>query len=178
LAEDADAIVENVLTRCVQNRAGEVHCGEPSSLRPEVPVPLCPLPTTPIELAPYGGGHVAKVRARALERSARGVSEKASKWLPKADVDELVRLASDRATFVGPDVRCFEPRHEFVLYDTANHEVARLSLCFECRKLVGDPVPVAAIVGPGASPESLSDEALERLRGICERAGFPYCRTP
>jgi hypothetical protein len=98
--------------------------------------------------------------------------------LSAAQRGELLALLSDRKSFEGPDVRCFDPHHAFVFYDVAGNPTSWLSVCFECRKLAASaPIP-AAIMGGSSFPGALSDEALGRLEVLVDALGLPRAAPP
>lgn len=159
---------------CTRLRDGQVRCADATD-----PWPLaaqCNADAQPLALPPYAP-RTASILGFATEHGGRPGEPATGKKLSTSDQKALLDLLGSRETFQGPDVRCFEPRHTFVMLDQKGTQVASVEVCFECHKMAPTPIPVAAIVGQSASTSQLSKGAYDTLALICRSTGLQGCPT-
>lgn len=94
--------------------------------------------------------------------------------LSETQTKTLLGLLAKRDTW-GSGAACWLPHHGFVFYDAAGVPVAEISVCFMCGMLSASPAIPNAKHADEGSGYGVSEEAIVKLRGLCNELGLPKC---
>ncbi|MBX7241413.1 MAG: LysM peptidoglycan-binding domain-containing protein [Bacteroidia bacterium] len=76
--------------------------------------------------------------------------------LSPEQVNTLMTVLSDTASYIEPVFKCYDPNDVFIFYNDKNRITGRLDLAFKCKKILPDPaIPIAHKKGNGLSVQAL-----------------------
>lgn len=89
--------------------------------------------------------------------------------LSPTEIQKLMKIVYDTASYIEPVFRCYDPNDLFVFYNDKNRVVGRIEVAFKCKKISPDPaMPLVQKIGNGLTTPAIDTLEL-LLNGFAQR---------
>jgi hypothetical protein len=177
-------------TTCAITTQGELHCwsgflangvqiGTPELVPTAFPQSTAQCPAqVPAAIEAYPGVAYDRVESYSHDGRCASVlngpcgSLKRGKDLSPQQIDAILALVNDPASYSKMSIHCFTPRHELVFRDAQGVAVASMQICFECHGIDFMPAVPAREVTGGRDPVG---KVMRHLRSLCRALDLDRC---